>query len=160
MAQFSALSREIESLGQVHKLVEAFRAFDSDDDGWITAAELGGILRSLGCNVSDHDVGAMMPQGNAGRHRLLSMDEFLEMNTKDMGLGSGLGSVLDATIEVFGPNSQDVTITGEELHEVMENLGVNGLSVEECTAIVASMDGDGDGAVTIEDLRLIVECLL
>ncbi|CAB4320119.1 unnamed protein product [Prunus armeniaca] len=48
MAQISSLCVEIETLSQVLGLVEAFKAFDADNDGKINAAEPGGILGSLG----------------------------------------------------------------------------------------------------------------
>ena len=64
MAQLENLSAELETLNQVLSLVEAFRAFDADNDGCITAAELGGIMGSLGYNASDQDVRAMMQQGD------------------------------------------------------------------------------------------------
>ncbi|XP_030545231.1 probable calcium-binding protein CML29 [Rhodamnia argentea] len=114
---------ENETLNQVLALVEAFRAFDSDDDGQITAVELGGIMRSLGYNVSAQEVDAMMGEADANRDGMLSVAEFLEMTTKDMDLG-----------------------------ELASFLG---------TTLIPSMVGaDGEVAVEVEDLRLIVQCLL
>ncbi|KAK8580278.1 hypothetical protein V6N13_143392 [Hibiscus sabdariffa] len=159
MAQLgSSLSAETETLSNVLSLVEAFRAFDSDNDGGINAAELGGILSSLGYNASEQDVRAMMREGDGNKDGLLSMEEFLEMNTKDMELGELANSLRTAfqAIEVEG----DEALTATDLYEVMGNLGMDQLSLEDCQTVVASMDADGDGAVTLEDFKLIVNALL
>lgn len=157
MARFVSISSETETLSHVLGLVEAFRAFDSDNDGSITAAELGGIMGSLGYNPSEQEIGAMMQQGDTNKDGLLSMEEFLEMNTKELELGSCANS-LKAAFEAFNVEG-DEAVTGEELYEVMGNIGFE-ISLEDCQAIVASMDGDGDGAVRFEDFKLIVNSLL
>lgn len=157
MAQSRPLAEETETLSHVLSLVETFRAFDSDNDGSITAAELSGILSSVGYRATEQDVREMMQQGDENRDGLLSLEEFLEMNTKDMELGS-LGNLLKSAFESLNLDGDDI-LTGEELHEVVENLGV-GLSLVDCQDIIASMDGDGDGAVSVEDFQLIVNSLL
>ncbi|KAK6939817.1 EF-hand domain [Dillenia turbinata] len=157
MAQLGSLSLEMDTLSHVLSLVEAFRAFDADNDGSITAAELGGIMASLGYNPSEQDVKSMMQQGDTNRDGLLSIEEFLEMNTKDMELGC-LARYMKNAFEALDVDEND-TITGEDLHEVTANLGM-GLSLAACQGIIASMDGDGDGAVSFEDFRLIISSLL
>ncbi|XP_050214104.1 probable calcium-binding protein CML29 [Mercurialis annua] len=152
-----SLSAEIESLNQILRLVEAFRAFDSDNDGLITTAELGGILASLGYTAGEQDVRAMMQQADTSKDGLLSIDEFLEMNTKDMGL-SGLANIFTTACEALKVDS-DEAVTAEELYEVTQN-GGSGISLETWQNIVASMDGDGDGAISFEDFKLIVGSLL
>lgn len=157
MAQMGSLSAEMETLNHVLSLVEAFRAFDSDNDGRITEAELGGIMGSIGYKASEQEVRAMMQQGDKNKDGLLCINEFLELNTKDLETGN-LGNVLSAAFEALDEDGNEI-LTGEELHEVMENLGL-GLSLEKCCNIVTSLDVDGDGAVSLDDFRLIVDSLL
>ncbi|KDP32746.1 hypothetical protein JCGZ_12038 [Jatropha curcas] len=157
MAQSESLSAETETLSQVMSLVEAFRAFDSDSDGNITAAEIGGILSSLGYNASEQDVRTMMQQGDTNRDGLLSIQEFLEMNTKNMEVG-GLANCLKAAFEALSSGG-DGAVTAEELYEVIGNKELQ-LSLEDCQEIVDSMDGDGNGIVDLEDFKLIVSSLL
>ena len=147
----------METLSHVLGLVEVFRAFDADNDGSITAPELGGIMGSLGYNPSEQDVKAMMLQGDSNRDGLLSIEEFLELNTKDLELGD-LESSLRTAFEGFDVGGNRV-VSGEELYEVAGNLGI-GLSSEDCFDIIASMDGDGDGVVSFEDFKLILNSLL
>ncbi|KAK9903035.1 hypothetical protein M0R45_001333 [Rubus argutus] len=124
MAQISSLSAETEALHQVVGLVEAFKAFDSDNDGKITAPEL---------------------------------EEFLEMNTKNMEFG-GLQNVLKNAFEALDVGGDEV-VTAEELYEVMgDDMGFE-MTLEDCQGIIASIDTDGDGAVSYDDFKLIVNSL-
>ncbi|CAA2960886.1 probable calcium-binding CML29 [Olea europaea subsp. europaea] len=156
MDQLSSLSAEIETLSHVLSLVEAFRAFDSDNDGSIDAQELRGLLGSLGYNPSEEDINTMMQEANTNRDGLLSISEFLEMNTKDLGLG-GLKDILKRVFEELEFQGEDL-VTGEDLYEVVGNIGTD-LSQDECHLIIASMDGDGDGVISFEDFKLIVNSL-
>ncbi|KAK1384402.1 putative calcium-binding protein CML29 [Heracleum sosnowskyi] len=159
MAQHGSLSAETETLSYVLRLLEAFRAFDSDNDGGITAAELGGVMGSLGYNPCDQEVRSMMQQGDRNQDGLLSIQEFLELNTKELELG-GLANSLKTVLEHLDFEG-DEFVTGEELFQVMGNsTGIDELGLEECQAIIASIDGDGDGAIGYEDFNLIVSCLI
>ncbi|KAE9605878.1 hypothetical protein Lal_00024630 [Lupinus albus] len=158
MAQMgSFLSAEMETLNHVLRLIEAFRAFDADNDARITEAELGGIMVSLGYKVSEQEVRTMMQNGDKNKDGLLSISEFLEMNTKDLESGN-LSNVLRTTFEALDEDGNEI-LTGQELHDVMGNLGL-GLSLESCQNIVTSLDMDGDGAVSLDEFRLIVDSLL
>jgi len=92
-----------------------------------------------------------------------SAEEFLEMVTDSVELDAGeVASLLEAALTALEADVDDdeaaVTVTGEELYEVLSGMGR--LSMQDCMDIVASMDGDGDGAVNLEDLRLIVQALV
>ncbi|CAI9786654.1 unnamed protein product [Fraxinus pennsylvanica] len=156
MAQLSSLSAEIETLTHVLSLVEAFRSFDSDNDGSINAQELGGLMGSLGYNPSEQEINTLMQEANTNRDGLLSISEFLDMNTKDLGLG-GLKDILKRAFEELEFQGEDL-VTGEDLYEVVGNIGTD-LSQEECQDIIASMDGDGDGVISFEDFKLIINSL-
>ncbi|CAL8988320.1 unnamed protein product [Prunus brigantina] len=134
MAQISSLSIETETLSQVLGLVEAFKAFDADNDGKINAAELGGILGSLGYKTSEQDVRAMRQQGDTSRD---GIEEFLGMNTKNMEF-RGLGNVLKNAFEALDVDGDEV-VTAEELYEVMRDDFGFELSLEDCQGIIASM---------------------
>lgn len=146
-----------EAMSHVHGLVEAFRAFDSDNDGSITAAELGGLMGSLGYSATEQEVRAMMREGDKDRDGLLGLDEFLAMNTEDhLGLGE-LGNFLaDASEALTGEGD---TVTGEELFQVLASLGLN-FPLEDCVEIISSMDVDDDGVVSVDDFNLVVNSLL
>lgn len=161
MAHLGAnISVEADTLSHVLSLMQAFQAFDSDNDGHITEAELAGIMGSLGYKLTDHEVRAMMSQATcSNRVGKLSLAGFLELNTKDMELGS-LATLLKSAFESIDADGDDV-ITGEELFQAMRDMGVGGgFSFESCQEIISSMDGDGDGAVTSQELKLLIDSLL
>lgn len=157
MAQPGPFSEYTQVLSQVLNLVETFRAFDADNDGRITTAELGGILSSLGHTVSEQDLNVMMQQGDSNRDGLLSIEEFLEMTTDKVDLGN-LPNVLITACDNLHANG-DEDVTAERLHDIMVNTGI-GLPMDACQDIIASMDQEGDGAVSFEDFKLIVDSLL
>lgn len=156
MAQSGSVSVEAETLNHVLGLIEAFHAFDSDNDGSINAQELAGIMGSLRYNVSEQDVQAMMQRGDANKDGELSLAEFLDMNTGDLEL-NGM-SALKTALEGLDLEEHDV-LSGEELYQVIENVGVE-LSLDDCQEIVACMDGDGDGAITVQEFKLLVNSLV
>ncbi|KAG2701027.1 hypothetical protein I3843_06G024200 [Carya illinoinensis] len=159
MAQSRPARVETETLNHVLSLVEAFRAFDADNDGAITAAELSGIMGSLGYNPSEQEISEMMQRGDTNKDGLLTMEEFLELNTKNLELDSW-GDLLKRSFQAFDDDGNEA-LTGEELFGAISNLQPIGtLSLEDCQAIVASMDVDGDGAVSFEDFKVIVNSLL
>ncbi|KAL6962094.1 hypothetical protein U1Q18_037049 [Sarracenia purpurea var. burkii] len=159
MAQLGSLSNEMEMLSHILSLVQAFRAFDGDNDGSISAAELGGIMGSLGYNPSEQDVRVMMQKGDTDEDGRLSIEEFLEMNTNGLELG-GLAGYLGSAFEVVAATGNEAgVVTGEVLHEALAEMGLS-LSLEACHDIIASMDEDGDGAVSFEEFKLIVNSIL
>lgn len=95
----------------------------------------------------------MMEEGDKNRDGLLSIQEFLELSTRELQCGE-IGNVLRTVIEAME------WMSGEELHEMMAECGVEPLSLENCQRIVASLDVDGDGAVNLEQFRLILNSLL
>ncbi|CAI9110047.1 OLC1v1010009C1 [Oldenlandia corymbosa var. corymbosa] len=148
----------METLNHVVRLLEAFRVFDADSDGLISSAELGGIMGSLGYNPSEADIQQMMQQGDTNHDGLLSIDEFLNLHAKNSGLG-GVANSLERVLHGFDVDGEEF-VTGEELFEAIRTIGQQELTLQDCQCIVASMDGDGDGAIDVEDLRVIVNALL
>ncbi|XP_052201000.1 probable calcium-binding protein CML29 [Diospyros lotus] len=145
------LSAEMETLSHILRLLEAFRAFDGDNDAHINSAELGALMGSLGYNPSAQDVDRMMQQGDTNGDGLLSVEEFLEMNTTELEIGS-LAAHLGTACEAF---DMDEVVTGEDLQVALIDMGVE-FPLENCREIVASMDGP----ITAEDLKIIVSSLL
>ncbi|KAK9162179.1 hypothetical protein Syun_003081 [Stephania yunnanensis] len=64
---------------EVVRLMEAFRAFDADNDGLITASQLSELMASLGHAVAGQDVKAMMQKAEKNQDGLLGFREFLKM---------------------------------------------------------------------------------
>ncbi|ERM95275.1 hypothetical protein AMTRI_Chr04g182730 [Amborella trichopoda] len=56
------------------RLQQAFQAFDANGNGLISALELEGIMKSLGCDSSKHLPEEIMKQGDQNRDRLVSIN--------------------------------------------------------------------------------------
>ncbi|XP_008803460.2 probable calcium-binding protein CML29 [Phoenix dactylifera] len=157
-SQPRSLCTDFEVLSYINSLMEVFKSFDSNNDGLITSDELRGVLGSLGYNTSEREVKEMMRQGDTDRDGLLSLHEFLEINTRELDLGD-LADLLQAAVPALGREvGNDEAVTGEELYNVLGSTG--SASMEDCMDIIACLDGDGDGAVSLEDLQCIVQALL
>ncbi|XWS25200.1 hypothetical protein CRYUN_Cryun27aG0049400 [Craigia yunnanensis] len=74
-----------------------------------------------------------------------------------MELGE-LANFLRSTFQALDVDG-DEALTAAELYEVMGDLGIE-FSLEDCQGVIASMDADGDGAVSLEDFKLIVNSVL
>lgn len=144
---------DLEALSYISRLVEAFQAFDSDNDGLVTAAELRGLLASLGLDKSEAEARDMVARADADRDGWLSVDELLDvMNAGELGLGA-LGELLQSALPAL--EAAGGALVGAD--ELAMALGVVG--AEDCAAIVECMDGDGDGAITIEEFRFMADLL-
>lgn len=147
---------DFEALSYISSLVEAFQAFDSDNDGLVTALELRGLLASLGLDKSEAEARDMLARADADRDGRLSVEELLDvMNAGELGLGA-LGEMLQSALPQL--EAAGAALVGaDELARVLGTLG--DASPEDCAAIVECLDGDGDGAITIEEFRLMADLL-
>ncbi|CAN6200689.1 unnamed protein product [Urochloa humidicola] len=151
------LTVDFEALSYISSLVEAFQAFDSDNDGLLTSPELRGLLASLGLEKSEAEVRDMVARADGDGDGRISAEEFLDvMNAGELGLGA-LGEMLQAALPALeaaggalvGPDELAAAVAG----------GVGAASAEDCAAIVECLDGDGDGAITIEEFRFMADLL-
>jgi len=150
------LTVDFEALSYISSLVEAFQAFDSDNDGLVTAPELRGLLASLGLDKSEAEARDMLARADGDRDGRLSVEELLDvMNAGELGLGA-LGDLLQSALPAL--EAAGGALVGAD--ELARALGVMGAaSAEDCAAIVECLDGDGDGAITIEEFRLMADLL-
>ncbi|XP_020111488.1 probable calcium-binding protein CML29 [Ananas comosus] len=152
----SCLSLDLEALSYINSLVEAFRAFDSDSDGQITVDELRGIMASLGCEKGEREAKEMMRHWDTDRDGMLSVEEFLEANVGAEHDFGELGSLLEAAAGapvVVSRCDEDGAVAAEEIANVMSRMA--GVSIDECMDIIACLDGDGDGAITLDDIKVV-----
>ncbi|CAL4966732.1 unnamed protein product [Urochloa decumbens] len=153
-----SLTVDFEALSYISSLVEAFQAFDSDNDGLVTAPELRGLLASLGLEKSESEVRDMVARADGDGDGRLSAEEFLDvMNAGELGLGA-LGEMLQAALPALEA-AGGALVGADELAAAVAGGGVGGASAEDCAAIVECLDGDGDGAITIEEFRFMADLL-
>ncbi|KAE8745355.1 hypothetical protein FOCC_FOCC007904 [Frankliniella occidentalis] len=112
---------------QVAEFKEAFMLFDRDEDGTITMAELGVVMRSLGQRPTETELRDMVNEVDQDGNGTIEFNEFLQMMSKKM----------------------------KELRHVMTSLGEK-LSDEEVDDMIREADLDGDGMVNYEEFVTIL----
>ncbi|XP_014224657.1 calmodulin-A-like isoform X2 [Trichogramma pretiosum] len=138
---------------QVAEFKEAFMLFDKDEDGTITMAELGVVMRSLGQRPSENELRDMVNEVDQDGNGTIEFNEFLQMMSKKMKGAEGEDELREA-FRVFDKNN-DGLISSVELRHVMTNLGEK-LSEEEVDDMIKEADLDGDGMVNYEEFVTIL----
>ncbi|XP_047503285.1 calmodulin-like isoform X1 [Pieris napi] len=138
---------------QVAEFKEAFMLFDKDEDGTITMAELGVVMRSLGQRPSETELRDMVKEVDQDGNGTIEFNEFLQMMSKKMRGGDGEDELREA-FRVFDKNN-DGLISSVELRHVMTNLGER-LSEEEVDDMIREADLDGDGMVNYDEFVTIL----
>uniref|UniRef100_A0ABD2WDX8 EF-hand domain-containing protein n=1 Tax=Trichogramma kaykai TaxID=54128 RepID=A0ABD2WDX8_9HYME len=138
---------------QVAEFKEAFMLFDKDEDGTITMAELGVVMRSLGQRPSENELRDMVNEVDQDGNGTIEFNEFLQMMSKKMKGAEGEDELREA-FRVFDKNN-DGLISSIELRHVMTNLGEK-LSEEEVDDMIKEADLDGDGMVNYEEFVTIL----
>ncbi|XP_018901252.2 uncharacterized protein [Bemisia tabaci] len=129
---------------QVAEFKEAFMLFDKDEDGKITIAELGVVMRSLGQRPTETELRDMVNEVDQDGNGTIEFNEFLQMMSKKLK-GADCEDELREAFRVFDKNN-DGLISNKELRHVMTNLGEK-LSDEEVDDMIKEADLDGDGMV-------------
>ncbi|XP_048478432.1 calmodulin-A isoform X2 [Plutella xylostella] len=138
---------------QVAEFKEAFMLFDKDEDGTITMAELGVVMRSLGQRPSETELRDMVKEVDQDGNGTIEFNEFLQMMSKKMRGADGEHELREA-FRVFDKNN-DGLISSVELRHVMTNLGER-LSEEEVDDMIREADLDGDGMVNYDEFVTIL----
>lgn len=138
---------------QVAEFKEAFMLFDKDEDGAITMAELGVVMRSLGQRPTETELRDMVSNVDQDGNGSIEFNEFLQMMSKKMKGAEGEDELREA-FRVFDKNN-DGLISNSELRHVMTNLGEK-LSDEEVDDMIKEADLDGDGMVNYAEFVTIL----
>lgn len=116
--------------------------FDKDDDGNITAEELGTVMRSLGQTPSEAEVRQMIEEVDADGSNTIDFSEFLTLMARKMKARSARNEIMEA-FKVFDKDHSG-KISATELRSIMCDLGEK-MSQEEVEEMIKDADMDGDG---------------
>lgn len=135
----------------------AFSAFDRDDDGKISAAELRLCMKAaLGEDVSAEDADDLVASVDADGDGLLSQEEFLKLVQADndddeeercQGLKEAFGMY-----EMKGEGC----ITPVSLKRMLSKLGSH-QEIDECKAMICRFDLNGDGVLSFEEFKTMMD---
>ncbi|CAK8579631.1 unnamed protein product [Lathyrus sativus] len=135
------------------ELEDVFKKFDVNGDGKISASELGSIMGSLGQPSTDEELNNMIREVDGDGDGCISLQEFIELNTKGVDSDEILENLKDA-FAVFDMDGNG-SITAEELNTVMRSLGEE-CSLAECRRMIGGVDSDGNGTIDFEEFRMMM----
>ncbi|CAJ1936789.1 unnamed protein product [Sphenostylis stenocarpa] len=135
------------------ELEQVFKKFDVNGDGKISASELRSIMGSLGQAATEQEVDNMIREVDGDGDGCISLQEFIELNTKGVDSDEVLENLKDA-FSVFDIDGNGF-ITADELNTVMQSLGEE-CSLAECRRMIGGVDSDGDGNIDFEEFRVMM----
>lgn len=80
-AFLSLMAKKTEDNDTDEELVDLFKAFDCDEDGFISSQELRHVMASLGENLTNAEIDEMIREADLDGDGLLSYNEFAKMMT-------------------------------------------------------------------------------
>lgn len=148
---------------QIHQLTddeikmyqETFWRHDTDNSGTIDVKELGGMLKSMGREISPSDLFDLVANFDQDENGIIDFQEFLLLmsNLK-------LDKEDEEYLEAF--NLMDVNNTGEigakELREFMSKLDCD-MSDEDLRLMIAMADKTGRGKLTFQEFADVLKTL-
>ncbi|BAZ52107.1 signal transduction protein [Nostoc sp. NIES-4103] len=143
------LDKKVMTEVEVTKLWEAFKVFDADGSGAISAKELGEVMRSLGQSPSDIELRDMIKEVDVDLSGSIDFEEFKTLMVSTQG---DRKSRLKLAFSVFDEDGSG-QITTNELHNVMSLFGLTDAELED---LIKEVDHDGDGSIDFQEFMKLV----
>ncbi|KAK6122275.1 hypothetical protein DH2020_043989 [Rehmannia glutinosa] len=135
------------------ELEQVFKKFDVNGDGKISASELGSIMGSLGHAATDEELQIMIQEVDSDGDGFIDLQEFIELNTTDVGHDEVLENLKDA-FQVFDIDKNG-SISAEELQDVLKSLGEE-CTLAECRKMISGVDADGNGTISFDEFKVMM----
>ncbi|CAF0719920.1 unnamed protein product [Rotaria sordida] len=139
---------------QIKELRQAFDLFDTDHSGAISLPELKQALSALGVRVNDHEARQMFSAIDIDKNGRIEFEEFVEVVADSYFKKFSRSEILEA-FRRFDHN-RDGYIEADELKTILSKLGRH-YSNEEIRRMIAQVDRDGNGKISIEEFAELVE---
>ena len=148
--QGAGLSKE-----QIADFREAFSLFDFDENGSISAKELGEVLKALGQNPSMNELSDMINEVDQDGNGTVEFAEFVILMTNKVKEMTKEDEIYEAFMVL--DKEKDDFINEKELKYFMRKVAHIKLSSEEAKAMIEFADADNDGLISYEDFRTVIE---
>ena len=136
------------TIQQIEEYERAFKLFDKNGNGKISANELSVVLKSLNHNVRDREVSDMINEVNGLETGEISFETFLSLMESKLE-NINLEEELREAFRVFDNNNSGY-ISSARLKHVMECLGED-VTAKDAEDMIREADIDKDGLVNFED---------
>eukprot|EP00270_Netrium_digitus_P011390 TRINITY_DN361_c0_g1_i3.p1 TRINITY_DN361_c0_g1~~TRINITY_DN361_c0_g1_i3.p1 ORF type:complete len:173 (+),score=40.69 TRINITY_DN361_c0_g1_i3:144-662(+) len=141
----------------VEELKHAFRRFDRNGDGSISASEIKDVLHCIGVQATEEEIASMIQAADVDGNGAVDFEEFLQLNASAFKMeSSGSTEILRTVFEMFDLDKNGY-ISADELFVVMANLGEEGLTRDECQRMIQGVDTDGNGFVDFEEFEKMMQ---
>ncbi|CAO1947289.1 unnamed protein product [Urochloa humidicola] len=133
-----------------------FSAFDRDDDGKISAAELRLCMKAaLGEDVSAEEAEELVASADSDGDGLLSQEEFLKLVQLENEEGEERCRGLKEAFGMYEMKGEGC-ITPLSLKRMLSKLGSH-QEIDECKAMICRFDLDGDGVLSFEEFKVMMD---
>ncbi|CAO2167761.1 unnamed protein product [Urochloa humidicola] len=133
-----------------------FSAFDRDDDGKISAAELRLCMKAaLGEDVSAEEAEELVASADTDGDGLLSQEEFLKLVQLENEEGEERCRGLKEAFGMYEMKGEGC-ITPLSLKRMLSKLGSH-QEIDECKAMICRFDLDGDGVLSFEEFKVMMD---
>ncbi|TKY55788.1 calcium-binding protein CML41 [Spatholobus suberectus] len=130
-------------------LMEAFRHFDGDGDGKISAYELRSYLGSVGEHMSHEEAEGVIHDLDTDGDNLLDFKDFTKMMKRD-GNDDGEGDLRKAFEMFVWEKEGSGCITPKGLQRMLHRLG-DDKSYDECVVMIDAFDIDHNGVLDFDE---------
>ncbi|XP_039029853.1 probable calcium-binding protein CML23 [Hibiscus syriacus] len=139
---------------------QVFKVIDSNGDGKISPLELSEVLLCLGHEKSTASKAAqgMVKEMDFDGDGYIDLDEFMHAvvnDTSDGAMNGGEDYLMDAFL-IFDSDKNGL-ISAKELRNVLNGLGFNKCSLQQCTRMIRRVDKGGDGFVDFKEFRSMMK---
>lgn len=149
MGEESAISPE-----QIEHIRAAFRDFDKDNDGKITAKEVGSLMNILGQDPVPVILQDMINQADIDGNGTIDADAFVAMMTRQFKESETEEEMVEA-FKLFDKDN-DGKVTIAELSHIMREMGES-ITQEDFDEMVSYADPDNEGLI---DYTALVRLML
>lgn len=151
--ELMSLVNENISMDFILEMKEAFQLFDKNGDGFISAKELGVLMRTLGRNPTEDEIMNIMNEIDVDHNGKLDFSEFTIM-MKDKLSGEDMEQEIKQAFRVFDRNG-DGYISKSEFKHCMMHFGEK-FTDDEVEEMMAEADANNDGKIDYTEFSQMI----